>query len=508
VSLQPLGLGPGSLVALVPFFAAAEAAARELSGAKTCAILKKGFALGYVLGLSYFLATFYWILFLASDQVRVPGLMFPALALMVGYLSLYTGLFGAAFVFSLVRKPSLAVIAAGAFWTLSEYLRSLGVLGFPWASLGYSFSEYPSFIQISSFASVLGVSFWIVVVNRLLWSALRAREVRKALIPGIGASVLFLAVFIQGRLVLNRTSPTEEMPVAMIQPNIRPEIKWNPALKDQHMQTYVDMTRELSGCGAGLLIWPETATPCFLRHVRRYESMVRQVARSESLSILTGFPDWERVGSDVRYYNAAGLIGPDGHWRAEYKKMHLVPFSEALPLENRFSFLKRIDLGQAHFSAGEDFTLFEAGGKRFGVLICFESIFPALARTFVSRGADFLVNITNDGWFGRTSASGQHASMAVFRAVENRVPIARCANTGVSMLIDPWGRVLERRGLFVRSTICAGLPFEHPGTFYTRHGRWVELVPAVLAGVILLLSFVEGRRGRSEPAGASHSGDR
>jgi len=494
VSLHPLGLGFLSFVSLIPFFAAVEAEVEIGEQQSAGKRLKRGFLFGYVFGLSMFLIMFYWILFLSSDQVTIPGLMIPALILMVMYLALFTGLFGACFLFVYARRPHFGIVASAVFWTFGELLRARGVLGFPWGSLGYAVADYPALIQFASVASVAGVSFWIVLINYSSWLCVSNRRWRGRVAFAVGTLALFFLVFLHGTATLEQGVYCDSLRVGIIQPNIDPKAKWDPELKDAHMQTYVQMTRMFSRCEPELVIWPETAAPCFLRHHPRFQQMVRQTAVADSVPILVGYPDWEQVEGGFIYYNAAGLIGSNGRWQGEYAKMHLVPFSETLPFEDRFEFLKRINFGQADFSSGEEYTLFEVDAKRFGVLICFESIFPELAREFVNRGADFLVNITNDGWFGKTAGPVQHASMAILRAVENRVPVARCANTGVSMIIDPYGRVLEKKRLFLVSRICADVPMCQEEAFYTKHGRIVDLVPAVLAAVILVCSIPGAQR--------------
>ncbi|MFH0778685.1 MAG: apolipoprotein N-acyltransferase, partial [Candidatus Eisenbacteria bacterium] len=163
-------------------------------------------------------------------------------------------------------------------------------------------------------------------------------------------------------------------------------------------------------------------------------------------------------------------------------KIHLVPFGERIPYDDVFPILRSVDFGEADFERGKEFTVFDVGGKKFGVLVCFESIFPELVRSFTREGADFMVNITNDEWFGRSAAPYQHAYMAVFRAVENRVSVARCANTGVSMLIDPWGRVTLEGGLFTREALVGTIGIVPGGTFFTRHG-FLLLWPIVAVGI-------------------------
>ncbi|HUK63669.1 MAG TPA: apolipoprotein N-acyltransferase, partial [Dongiaceae bacterium] len=207
--------------------------------------------------------------------------------------------------------------------------------------------------------------------------------------------------------------------------------------------------------------------------------------------VFAGFPDY-RIGArgEVIYENAAGMFLPGGGRSDTYAKIHLVPFGERMPFESWLPFMKKLQLGQAEWEPGRRWTLFGLDGRRFGALICFESIYPGHARRLVRAGASWLVNITNDEWFGNSAALHQHAAMAVFRAVENRVPLARCANTGVTMMVDPYGRVTARAPTWTPAVVEAVLPPAGPRTPYTRLGDW----PGVLALLTLAALAVAPRR--------------
>jgi apolipoprotein N-acyltransferase len=217
---------------------------------------------------------------------------------------------------------------------------------------------------------------------------------------------------------------------------------------------------------------------------------IAAIAGVKGSHILVGCPDYEYDEGTPRYYNTAILISPAGAVEGEYRKIHLVPFGEMIPFEDRFDFLKRIDLGEGDFSPGTDLTVFTVDGDPFAVAICFESIYPGLVGDFVRAGARFIVNITNDEWFGPSLGPSQHAQMAVMRAVEYRVGLARCANTGISMLVDPYGRVRRRTALFVRDVLSGPVEMGDGGTVYGRIGGLLEPVFLAVCLALGLLSYV------------------
>jgi apolipoprotein N-acyltransferase len=246
---------------------------------------------------------------------------------------------------------------------------------------------------------------------------------------------------------------------------------------------------------ADMVVWPETAVPFHIKYQPAAFDEIGRLAAWKDVYLLFGVPDFERRGEDISFFNSALLLGPEGTLHGEYRKIHLVPFGEMIPFEDRLSWLKRIDLGEGDFSPGKAYTVFEIDGSRFGVAICFESIYPELVRELVRRGANFVVNITNDEWFGASLGPYQHAQMAVMRAVEFRVGLARCANTGISMFVDPYGRILSRTELFKRRILTDGVAVGGRGTVYARIGRPIEvgMLLAVL-GLTLLSFFMRTRR--------------
>jgi apolipoprotein N-acyltransferase len=423
--------------------------------------------------------------------------LFAALALAVAYLSIYPALFGLGY--AVGRRVAPPVVVTPVMWIAAEYLRSQGELGFPWASLAYSLYAQPSLIQGASFAGMWGVGLWIALVNACALSGLMCRGLRGRAVWGAAALALVACGYIQGSLSMKNAEPAAEVRAALIQPNVATQIKWDPAYKDEIMNKILDMTRDVEG-PLDLVVWPETAVPSVLLLDAPYLDAVKSLAAEIGVPIVTGFPHFERSEGGGRHaYNSASLINPDGGVAQRYDKLHLVPFSERFPFQNVVPFLSAIDFGQSDFTAGESHVVYDIPDGKFGVLICFESLFPEISREFVRCGADFLLNITNDAWFGKSQAPLQHASMAVFRAVEHRIGIGRAANTGITMFIDRYGRMLQSTELFVERTVTGSIERRSGTTFYTRHGDYAGWGALLAAAALLLPAGFRALSGRRRP---------
>ena len=478
LAFQPSNVVPAAFLALVPFFYAL----RRARGVGP----RGAFRRGVIAGIAFFAPLLYWLVFLSSQEMDNPVLMSGPLVLLVLLQSLYWGLFSgcAVWVHSTTRAPSWLFLPV--LWVACEQLRSLFVLGLTWGALGYSgVTVFPQAIQFASVTGVFGVSFWMVLVNALVLESLMARR-GKRLAFALAAAIAFVAPWVHGAIVLRDYEPERTVRVAVMQPNIDAALKWDERYKDLSFDTLTELTRQAALEGPDLVVWPETAAPSY---ILRDEADFARVAEAAALGapVLTGCPDSGFVeGENGRYRarNAAVLVGVDGSVLAKYDKIHLVPFGEVIPFETVIPVLRRVDFGEADFAPGEERVVFELEDSRFSVAICFESIFPRLVRQFVDRGADFLVNITNDVWYGRTSMPFQHASMAVMRSIENRRSLARSANSGVSLVTDPHGRVLESLPIFERGLIVADLPLAEGTTFYSRHG---DVFPWAACSLALLL---------------------
>jgi apolipoprotein N-acyltransferase len=313
----------------------------------------------------------------------------------------------------------------------------------------------------------------------------------------VGAALTLALPWLWGWRALQAAPRTIGPRVALVQGNIPGEIKWSGTHQTEILDTFIDLTERSAAQKPSIAIWPETATGSYLKRQPDQALAVESLAHRTGVPVFSGFADFDR-GPDgrLRNYNAAGLFTGDGRPEPRYAKRHLVPFGERMPFEWLFPALGRLDLGQAEWTAGDHVVLFPSAAGPFACLICFESIFPDLSREAVRDGARWLVNVTNDEWFGNSAAIDQHAAMAVFRAAENHVPLARCANTGLTLLIDSNGRVTRRLPTFRVAVLVGELSSPGIVTPWTRIGDW----PGVLAALLVAAAALRALTARARAA--------
>lgn len=509
LALPPAGLWPLGFVALIPLFrivgrgrpgaaddrgrwmvAPYDRKAQHPRGRRDSA-----FRAGFLGGVAFFLPLVYWLVKLSSNEMDNPVLMSGPLVLLVLLQSLYWGL-AAGVSRLLVRRAGLPrVLVLPVVWTAFEYLRSLSVLGFPWGNLGYVGAVVPTMIQFASLTGLFGVTFWFALVNAVVLELIECRRHARVRSVALVSLLVLLAVpLAHGLVVTAGARRGETVRVAVIQPNIEGKKKWDPAFRHLSYERLERLTREAGVEGPELIIWPETAVPTYLRTDPVRLDWVRRLAADVDAAILTGAPEFEgRAGEEPRYFNSALLVRPDSPEVTRYDKIHLVPFGEAIPFESTFPILERVDFGEADFKPGSDRTVFSWRGTTWSTLICYEVIFPGLVREFVDAGAGFLVTITNDVWYGRTSMPFQHASMALMRTIENRRSLARSANSGISLLADPHGRVIAETAIFTETYLVAELPVERGTTFYTRVGDYPGWLALLLTTAGLVAPVVRRR---------------
>ncbi|MBI1893715.1 MAG: apolipoprotein N-acyltransferase [Candidatus Rokubacteria bacterium] len=383
----------------------------------------QGVGLGWCAGFIFFSTLLPW---LTHTMTTYSTLSLP-LALLVLFglaatLGGYVALFSWAQALLCRRLGPDGLLLAPPLWVAIEWLRGHLFTGFPWGLLGYSQYGELRLIQIAAWTGVYGVSFLLVLVN----------------------ATVALAV-VQG-------------------------VKWSPSYQRATMEIYVGLTRQAAASRPRLVVWPETAAPYFLSREPAVTAEISSLAASTGAPILVGALEVERGPERTTYFNRAFLVTASDGIASRYDKMHLVPFGEYVPLKRLLFFVEAIAAEIGDFTPGLRPLVFDGAGHRFGVVICYEGIFPELFREFVGGGAEFMVNITNDGWFGRTSGPIQHLTMMPFRAVENNVAVVRAANTGVSAIIGPSGEIRERLGLFERGQMVGRIPLRRGVTFYTRYG--------------------------------------
>jgi apolipoprotein N-acyltransferase len=451
--------------------------------------VKRSLVLGFALGATFFVTLLFWILDLIPESgVTMHWVLFPGLVLLVLYLSCYTMLFTLALSTVVRRLGTIGVFAAPALWSLAELARSHGELGFSWGVLANALAVYPVALQGLAVYGPFGLSFVLALLNVLSAFALFAPSPRRR----VWYLVAFIAIagghLLWGRAEIARFDADhvergEPNEVAVVQPNVDLGLKWQEAYRDSlfiQMEAFTILTaRE----GAKLVIFPETAAPVSFKATPRYLEWLERMASDNRIDILTGFIDHTLVRGEWQTQNAAALIDHRGTLAGVYHKVNLLPFGEKIPWSQYLPLLSRANFGQANFVAGTEQTLFGSSVGKFGVLICFESTFPLFTRRYVRDGADFLVNITNDGWFGSSRGPIQHAEMAILRAVENRVTLFRSAYTGVSMVVDPVGRVGRRLGLFRTGVIYGTVERAVNRSVYTRFGDaicWIMIAANLL----------------------------
>ncbi len=463
--------------------------------------LAQAAVLGFIAGSAFFSGLLYWIYNVLTIYGHLPGIIsIFFLILLTAYLAIYFSIFAFVWRWLDLKNSAGLILFAPAFWVSLEYIRGILFSGFPWELLGYSQYQVLPLIQVAEITGVYGVSFIIVLVNILFFRFLvyLGKGERKS----AGREILVLAIIIsccwfygQSRIATleQMSAKYKDYKISLIQGNIRQDLKWERHFQEETLKIYTELTWQTKKEKPDLVIWPETATPFFFQTNFPFQSRILDLAAQMETPLLFGAPAFTRQGNRVNYFNSAFLISPQKEILGRYDKIHLVPFGEYAPLAGLLGFTRDIIGAIGDFTPGQGITILALPWGKFGVLICYEIIFPNLTRQFAAQGAQFLVNITNDAWFGRTSAPYQHLSMATFRAVENRLPIARAANTGISAFITAAGEIEQSSNLFTREVLSGNIKINKTRTFYTQYGDIFSFFCLVISG--FYLTFVYKQRG-------------
>ncbi|RJR22503.1 MAG: apolipoprotein N-acyltransferase [Desulfobacteraceae bacterium] len=472
-------------IALVPFLAA-------LKGASP----GRGFILGFVWGLAHFLSMLYWVVWVLGYYGGIgPILSLVPMLLLCLYLSLFPGFFGA--VAAKINGTPFSALTISALWVSLEYARATLLTGFPWCLLGYSQATWLSIIQVADLTGVYGISFLIVLVNAALAGLMTGGKTKKtfSVVWEPALSALFVAgALFYGNMRLSQTDASVDdntwISVALIQGNIDQSVKWEKSYQVITLDKYIRLTHSALKSGADLVVWPETSVPFFLQEDTELAKKVLSLAKEAKVAIVAGSPAYKKVDNKLAYLNRAYIIGPEEGLAAYYDKVHLVPFGEYVPLKKILSFVNRLVPAAGDFESGSSISPVSFGSMSAGIIICFEAIFPEISRKHAEKGADMLINITNDAWFGKTSAPFQHMIMARFRAVENKLPLLRAANTGISTIIADTGEIIASGGLFTEDVLTGRVHYsKYPKTFYTRFGdifTWVLVCFSIIRVAISL----------------------
>jgi apolipoprotein N-acyltransferase len=442
--------------------------------------------LGLLSGTGFFMINLFWLTHAMAVYGGVPLAVATGL---LGLLALYLGAYVGAFtlVWAWVAPESLLgqILVPATVWTALELARTYALTGFPWGFLAYTQAGNLPLIQMAAWTGMYGVSWILVLANGGLAAALdRAFPLRHRALALIGLAGIISSFWFLGAYRLGVPDGGEPFQVAVVQGNVPQAMKWLPEVREEVFRRYERLTLKAGEAGPALVVWPETAIPFLLSVDGRARARVEALARQSGANLLASSPDAE-LASPPRFFNSAFHVAPDRGIVARFDKIHLVPFGEYVPLRPVLGlFVDKLTQGAVgDFTAGQAYTVFDLGRARFGVTISYEVYFPGEVRRFVQGGADFLVNITNDAWYGRTAAPHQHVAMVVFRAVENNAYLVRAANTGISAVVHPTGRVLAASDLFAESVLTQTIRTRPGGTFYTRHGdvfAWISFLGAVL----------------------------
>ena len=452
---------------------------------------RSAFKLGFIAGFFHFITLMYWIIVVLKQYGNLPlAISLLALLLLSLFLALYPGLFSC--LACQTNRTPFSPFFMAAFWVSLEYARAHLVTGFPWCLLGYSQYEHLAVIQIANLFGVYGVSFLIVLVNGLIFqSFFREKGAKRTVLKWEWLFVVLLTVgtlaygFHQIAQKKAQTKNAPKINAAVVQANIDQSVKWKPAYQSQTLQTYFSLSRSVADSKPALIVWPETALPFFYQDAPLFSPKMRGLSNELGAALLFGSPAYKRVNRKIRYYNRAYLITPDVSLTQYYDKRHLVPFGEYVPLKQYLPFINHLVQAAGNFAQGDRQGPLKDKDLSLGVLICFEAIFPELARDLSREGANLLVNITNDAWFGATSAPYQHLGMAVFRSVETGLPMIRAANTGFSAFIGSDGDILSKTNLFVEAVLDRSIPVSPAApTIYTRTGD-------LFAGGLVLISLLK-----------------
>jgi apolipoprotein N-acyltransferase len=479
----------------------------------------QGFVLGYVCGILWFAGTCYWIF---DTMHRYGGLPVPvavlALILFCMYVGLYHGMFG--LLLALVAGSNVGgskvggqktaatggsirrtLVAAPFLWVAVELARTR-ITAFPWELLGYAQTGNFALTRVATFTGVYGLSFEIMLVNSVFAAAfLAGKERRKRLLVAACAALVIL----QTGQWLAPPPVVADHTALLVQPDI-PIQAGEMWTKEYFQGTLRDLTAiSLHPPGEmkdsrrhDLIVWPESPSP-FYTNDPLFRDAVSALARQSGTWVVAGSigitPAMHSAGQSSEIFNSAALVNPQGEWVGRYDKVHLVPFGEYLPFPQVFAFAGGLTKEVGEFQRGASRMPLDAGGQRLGMFICYESIFPDEVRQGPLQGAQVLVNISNDGWYGDSGAWKQHLQQTQMRAIENGRWLLAATNTGMTASVDPYGRIVAATARKIRTALAAPYALSAGTSFYTRHGDWFAYLCAIISAGALLMRVLYFPRG-------------
>ncbi len=476
ISQQPLHLGFLAWIALIPL----------LFNLEKIESWKSVFITGFLWGFTYHLTSIFW---LAMNIGTSPPVAF--LSMVVSVLVLTVNTLIILSLWFIVKKglANFSIWSIPFIWTIVEYWRSFGTLGFPWVSLANSQTEYLTLIQNAEYTGIYGISFWIVLINVVFFKLQKENFSQYR----VRAGILFIIPWISGMLIFPEPNneKTTNISVAIVQPNIPLEQKWYGNVND-NLNQLLKLSQPSMSRSVDIIIWPESAIHTYLlQSGKRFLNRIRAVL-DDNTTVLTGIPYSEFEDKNRKIYNSITAINKFDIENV-YHKMQLVPMAEYVPWSNTISLLGELNLGQGNFSQGDEYVMFEKNGIQYGAVVCFESTFPSIFRKFANDGAEFMVVVTNDGWYETPPEPQQHAGQSIFRAIETRKPILRCANTGISMVVEPSGNIRKKLVLNSGGVIETDINPVKRVTFYTKYGDKFAQLAGLISLCFLILSVLKQR---------------
>lgn len=460
---------------------------------------REAFRIGLTCGITAYALILYWLNIVFTQYGHLPwSISAAAYLLLVLWLSLFYAL--STYVARMGEHAGIkAAFTLPVAWVAFDFIRSFLFSGFAWAMLGHSQFRTLPLIQIADLAGVYGITLLIVLANIVLHRALRA--VSGAGVPYPVKSAIIVLILLIGTLFygfnrLNESYNTYTKPlrIALIQGNIPQDVKWSPEFRERTVDTYVRLTQEASKEGVDLIVWPESAVPFFFQDEPLQAARIRNLAREMNAYLLFGSPAHELRNGKSIFLNSAFLVSPSGETVGRADKLHLVPFGEYVPLGNILTFINKIVVGIGDFAPGEQAIPLDMGSTKLAVQVCYEVIFPELARQYANAGARVIVAITNDAWFGRSSAPYQHLAISTFRAVETRTPLIRAANTGVTAIVDQNGHISTMTGLFVEAYRSGEIQPGRGKSIYLSIGDLPAWLCVLLTAGITLFAWIKRKK--------------
>jgi len=474
--------------------------------------LKYAFFSSLVAGIVYFAGNFEWMF-------KVPDYRLHHQAILTTFMGLYFGIFGLSFNLTAKRLgDAYAHLSAPFVWVSLEYIRShFFFLALPWVLLAHTQYEVRPLIQVAAITGEYGVSFLIVLVNSAIamiikfyigpaaWPEKNSHHpgAKKGVLPVVVTTAVLVILFLTyGFVILARPFSDKSVKLSVIQGNIEQSKKWDPKYARFIMGVHTELSREAAKDKPALIVWPEAATPGFVLAKKTFLTQIVSLIKETKAHYIIGSAEYPKFVKNVskrpaKAGNSALFFSPEGRVLGQYTKIRLYPFGEYVPYDGVIPWPEFIIPKEKRKSqpAGKEYTLFQLDESKFGVVICWEIAFPGLFSTFVKNGAEFMVNISNEAWFGESQFPQQFLAVCVMRAVENRIAIARAGNTGISCFIDPTGKITGRvmknnKDIFVRGYLTRKIPLSRKKTFYTVYGNVFVYISIAAALAVIALSFI------------------